>query len=188
MKELKDSVITNKQKYKFIKLFRELDNSWYHLKAFTRYSDEILIELDFFYEEYELYKAKYLDYVEELKTEDLISSGGDGDTPTHPIDGGYELLVVNKLRVDYEYIVGLLQKFVDELDENEEIDLYQYGKNIIELRKQVMEFSQYNEKLGQIVSTVVDEIEANLRKYAKSDILDVINEMKRKVIDKATYE
>lgn len=34
LKELKDSVITNKQKYKFIKLFRELDNSWYHLKAY----------------------------------------------------------------------------------------------------------------------------------------------------------
>ena len=61
------SQLSREQKKSFIYAFRSLDKSFAHLKAFSRYREELLADYDFSQEEYENYAAMYKNVMEELK-------------------------------------------------------------------------------------------------------------------------
>lgn len=52
-------------------LFRTLDHDFAHLKAFSRYSEDILNSYEFSEEEYEDYAAMYRNVVEEFQSEEI---------------------------------------------------------------------------------------------------------------------
>ena len=107
--------LSKKQKWNFVHQFRELDTTYAHLKAFSSFGPSMLEKSGFSQDEYEMYAAVYKNVLEELR--DPGEPGPDGpDGPVGPVDD-YELLAYSKVTIDYDYIVELLQGFIDDMDE-----------------------------------------------------------------------
>lgn len=175
--------LSRKQKKAFVHMFRSLDHDFAHLKSFSRYEENILDEYEFSEEQYENYAAMYKNVMEELKKPD---DGKDGDDP---ILDDYDLIAYNKLRVDFEYIIELLQGMVESLDQSEnDFEEVDFEHKIKELRELVGEFAAENPKLADLLNTVIDEIESDKTKYVGQDISVIINQMRYDAIDKEIEE
>lgn len=171
--------LSKKQMKTFVRLFRDLDHDFAHLKSFSTYSPKIMEEFNFSQNDYEEYAGIYKNIVEILKKE----KPDDPDDPV--IVDDYDLVAFNKFKVDFEYIVELLQGFVDLLPKgDEEVDESEFEHKLLELREIVREFSEDNPKLSDILMQVLDDIEKDKAKYMGQDMSVIINEMRYTAIDK----
>lgn len=171
------SALSRKQKKAFIHMFRSLDHDLAHIKAFTNYRDSILEEHQFSEKEYEDYAGMYRNIIEELK-EDKDDQDKDQET----ILDDYELIAYNKLIIDFEYLVELLQGFVETLDDPKSKD-EEFKEKILKLRELTEEFSKTNPKLGELLNQVIDEIENDKEKFVGQDISVIVNQMRYDAIN-----
>jgi type I restriction enzyme R subunit len=173
--------LSRKQKGAFIHLFRSLDHDFAHLKAFSVYESSMLDEYGFSEEEYEDLAAMYKNVLEELKKDK------DQDDPAdEPIHDDYELVAYSRIKVDFEYIVGLLRDFVESLDApDDEIDEEEFREKIKTLRETIDEFAGDNAKLAALLRQIVDEIEQDKKRFMGQDISVIINQMRYAAVDKA---
>ena len=172
------SQLSREQKKSFIYAFRSLDKSFAHLKAFSRYREELLADYDFSQEEYENYAAMYKNVMEELK------KPKDETETDDPVMDDYDLIAYSKMRVDFEYIVELLQGLVNYLDQsNNDFQDAIFAKNILALREISKEFAEDNQKLGELLEQVIDNIEQDKDRYKGQDIAVVVNQMRYDAID-----
>lgn len=171
--------LSRKQKKAFINLFRALDHDFAHLKSFSVYEPHVLDEFDFSESEYENYAAMYKNVMEELKDSD-----SDADSQEEPVWDDYELVAYSKLRIDFEYIVELLQGFVESLAPSEnDFDEVGFQNKIITIKEIISEFAGDNPQLSALLAQVVDEIEQDKERFLGKDISVIINDMRRSVID-----
>lgn len=169
-----------KQKKAFIHLFRDLDHCFAHLKAFSMYEPEILEELDFSQEQYEDLAAMYKNVMEELKKPSEDNDEDDGEA----INDDYDLVAFSKIRIDFEYIVELLQGFVESLDQSEDnFDDVLFEKKIRQLREIIKEFSDDNSKLSDMLLQILDGIEQDRDRFKNQDVSVIINQMRYSAID-----
>ena len=172
--------LSKKQKKSFVELFRSLDHDFAHLKAFSSYDPGMLEEYGFSDEEYEDFAAMYKNVVEELKED-----RPDEDDPNDkPVWDDYDLIAYSKLKIDYEYIVELLQGFVESLDQSEdEINETEFEARIQALRDIVKDYAEDNPKLSGLLSQVISEIERDRDKFSGQDISVVINQRRYDAVD-----
>ena len=121
---------------------------WIRALHISRYREELLTEYDFSQEEYENYAAMYKNVMEELK------DPKDKTEKEDPVMDDYDLIAYSKMRVDFEYIVELLQGLVNYLDQTH--DDFQdaiFAKNILALREISKEFAEPDTK-GRILESL----------------------------------
>lgn len=172
--------LSKKQKKAFVHMFRALDHDFAHLKAFSNYSDEILADYEFSEAEYEDYAAMYHNVMEELK-----KAEEDKQDEDNPVMDDYDLIAYSKLRVDFEYIIELLQGVVESLDQSEDnFKEADFEHDMSMIRGLIQDFSKDNPKLSALLESVVDQIEKDKTKYIGQDISVIINEMRYAAIDK----
>lgn len=171
--------LSKKQMRTFVKLFRELDHDFAHLKSFSKYEPQVIEEYYFSQDEYEDYAAAYKNIIELIKDDEP-------DNPDDPIIADdYELVAYSKFRIDFEYIVELLQGFVDFLmPEETDFDESEFKHKLLELREIVNEYSTDNPALSNILMQVLDEIEGDKSKFLGQDMSVIINRMRYTAIDK----
>lgn len=170
--------LSKKQKKTFIKLFRDLDHDFAHLKSFSAYNPSLLQEYDFSQDIYDDYAGMYKNVMEELKPDPKDNPDDD------PILDDYDLVAFSKFRIDFEYIVELLQGFVDFLDQREDdFSETDFERKIINLKEIISEFAQENPKLSELLMQVLLEIEQDKKKYLGQDISVIINQMRYSAID-----
>ena len=171
--------LSQKQKKTFIKLFRDLDHEYAHLKSFSTFEPKMLDEFGFSQDIYEDYAAAYNNVMEELKKDPTA------DTDDEPIRDDYDLVAYSKFKIDFEYIVELLQGFVDFLDQkNEDFDETEFEHKLLQLKEIVKEFAEDNPRLSDLLLQVLDEIEQDKAKFMGQDISVIINQMRYAAIDK----
>lgn len=171
--------LSQKQKKTFIKLFRDLDHDYAHLKSFSTFEPKMLDEFGFSQDIYEDYAAAYNNVMEELKKDPTA------DTDDEPIRDDYDLVAYSKFKIDFEYIVELLQGFVDFLDQkNEDFDETEFEHKLLQLKEIVKEFAEDNPRLSDLLLQVLDEIEQDKTKFMGQDISVIINQMRYAAIDK----
>lgn len=171
--------LSKKQKKTFIKLFRDLDHDYAHLKSFSTFEAKMLDKYNFSQEIYEDYAAVYKNVMEELRKEPT------GDTDDEPIRDDYDLVAYNKFKIDFEYIVELLQGFVDFFDqEDNDFDETEFERKLLQLKEIVKEFAEDNPKLSDLLLQVLEEIEQDKAKFIGQDISVIINQMRYAAIDK----
>ena len=171
--------LSRKQKKAFVHLFRALDHDFAHLKSFSVYEPHILDEFEFSESEYEDYAAMYKNVMEELKRPD-----NDHDSDEEPVWDDYDLVAYSKLRIDFEYIVELLRGVVESLDQSQnDFDEAEFEIRIRAIREIIAEFASDNQKLGVLLTQVVDEIEKDKERFLGQDISVIINQMRYSVID-----
>ena len=173
------STLSKKEKKRFIHAFRDVDKSLSHLKAFSVYDPKILEVVGFTEEDYEDYHAHYKNILDELR----VDSQKEDEDQT--VNDDYELVAFSKLRIDFEYIVELLQGFVDSLDQTEnDFDEIDFERKLAFIREMAKEYAQSNSKLGDIIIQVLDEIENEKDIYVGKDLSVIINEMRYSAADK----
>ena len=172
--------LSRKQKKAFINLFRALDHDFAHLKAFSIYDPSILEEFDFSEDEFENYAAMYKNVMEELKKPD-----DNPDPSEEPVWDDYDLVAYSKLRIDFEYIVELLQGFVESLDQSEnDFDAAEFEARIRTIKEIITEFAADNPQLSVLLTQIVDEIEKDQERFQGQDISVILNQMRYTAIDK----
>ena len=92
-------------------------------------------------------------------------------------------MAFNKFKIDFEYIVELLQGFVDFL-KPEDKDFDEFEHKLLELREIVKEYAEDNPGLSGILMQVLDEIEGDKNKFMGQDMSVIINQMRYTAIDK----
>ena len=171
--------LSKKQMKTFVRLFRDLDHDFAHLKSFSKYTPEILEEYKFTQDDYEDYAAVYKNVIEILKTDK--PDPGEED----PVRDDYDLVAFSKFKIDFEYIVELLQGFVDFLDQKDkDFDEVEFNRKLLNLKEIVKEFAEDNPRLSDLLMQILDEIEQDKEKFMGQDISVTINQMRYAAIDK----
>lgn len=176
--------LSKAQKKSFVQLFRNLDKAFAHLKSFSSYSPDLLQEYNFSQDIYEDYAAIYKNVVEEIKPDPK-----DPEDPTNPILDDYDLVAYSKLKIDFEYIIELLQGFVDNINpDDNDFDEVQFEKNLSILRGIIEEYADENPKLGELMKKMLNEIENDRENYIGQDVSVILNSARYEVIDKEIEE
>lgn len=173
--------MSHREKEMFVKIFQSFDRLFAQLKSFTNYDDSMLSEYGITQEEYDDYAGHYLNVVEELKPDEP----DDPDRPeTPPIDQDYELMAYSSTKIDYEYIINLIQHIVTPEDEEEAVTPQERQKRMDEVKEYVEELRRDNPKVADLMSRLITEIETDENKYKGQSILNIVENMKRDCIDR----
>ena len=179
------SSMSLKEKERFARMFQNFDKLFAQLKSFTRYDDAMLKDYGITQEEYDDYAGHYFNVMEELKQ----NSPDKGDEPENiVIDSDYELMAYSHTKIDYEYIINLIQNIVTPENINEEVTPEERQKKIDEVKQYIEELRKENPKIADIMSNVVYEIELDENKYRGQSILNIVENTKQECIDKVVSD
>ena len=177
-----------KEKKVFVKIFQNFDRLFAQLKSFTRYEDSMLEEYCITQKEYEDYAGYYQNAMEEIR----IANGDGKDQPeddeTQPADLDYELMAYSNTKIDYEYIINLIQNIVTPDEDSEDSSPEERQKRIDEVKQYVCELQKTNPKVAKIMTDLIYEIEMDDRKFRGKSILNIMEKMKYDCIDKVVSD
>lgn len=172
------------EKKVFVKIFQTFDRLFAQLKSFSNYSDKLLEEYDITEEEYEDYVAHYKNVIEEIKREkEEGNDGGEDEEETSDLDSEYELMAYSNTKIDYEYIINLIQNIVSPGEDEEDISPEERQKQIDEVKQYIAELRNGNPKMADIMSNLVSEIEVDADRYKGHSILNIVETTKQKYIE-----
>ena len=170
-----------KEKKIFAKMFQEFDSLFAQMKSFTKYDDSMLETYGITETEYEDYAGHYKNVMEEIRDS---KDHGDSDSGDTQVDQDYELMAYSSTKIDYEYIINLIQNIVTPTEEDEEITPQERQKKLEEIKQYVAELRKDNEKVADLMSNLIADIEKDDRKYRGKSILNIIENMKRDCVEK----
>lgn len=176
--------LSHKEKELFVKAFQNFDKLFAQLKSFSKYEDSMLDTYGITEEEYIDYAGHYLNAKSELAVED---NDPQTELPPEPIDLDYELMAYSNTKIDYEYIINLIQNIVTP-DDEKDITPEQRQKQIDEVKQYVEELRKDNPKIADIMSNLIYDIELDENKYKGRSILNIVENMKQECIDKVITE
>lgn len=171
--------MSRKEKIVFIKMFQNFDKLFAQLKAFSQYDDSMLESYGITEDEYEDYAGHYFNVKAEIQSES--DDPADSDTPE--VDQDYELMAYSHTKIDYEYIINLIQNIVTP-DDDSEVTPEQRKKQIEEVKQYIEDLRKDNFQVADIMDSLVYEIELDKDKYKGQSILNIVENMKRDCIEK----
>ena len=175
-----------KEKKIFVKMFQNFDSLFAQLKSFTKYDASMLDEYGITEDEYDDYVAHYLNALEEINAQKPDKTGKDDDDTV--VDSDYELMAYSNTKIDYEYIINLIQNIVTPIDDDIDVSPEERQKKIDEVKQYIEELRKNNPKIADIMFTVISEIEIDDTKYRGQSILNIVENMKQECIDKVIAE
>lgn len=181
--EASSASLSDKEKIVFVKIFQEFDRVFAQLKSFTKYDDSLLEEYGISQSEYEDYVGHYKNIKEEIKPD---PEGTDGDG-INPVELDYELMAYSNTKIDYEYIINLIQNIVTP-DDDVTVTPEQRQKSIDEAKEYVEELRKDNAKIADIMARLIYEIEEDETKYRGQSILNIVENMKNDCIHRVVAE
>ena len=179
--------MSEKEKRVFAKMFQTFDRLFAQLKSFTKYEDSMLETYGITEKEYEDYAGWYQNVMEELKPGTGGDGGEHGDPPVE-VDPDYELMAYSNIKIDYEYIINLIQNIVTPSEDEEDITPEERQKKIDEVKQYVDELRKDNAKVADIMTNLVTDIEKDDTKYRGKSILNIVENMKQDCIDQVISE
>ncbi|MBQ7265825.1 MAG: type I restriction endonuclease subunit R [Firmicutes bacterium] len=168
-------------KLRFAKAFQEFDKIYSSLKAFTKYADNDPDSYGITQDEYDRYAAWYHNIKETYKPE---NNGDSEDLPD--IDFEYELKAYSKEKIDYDYIVSLIQSVVSATDEERKEQHYQ--NLVFEIGKYIDELVSSNPKLGELMQQLWKRVQANPDEFKDKRVSHMLAEMRKNAIDSVLEE
>lgn len=171
-----------KEKKMFVKIFQSFDKLFAQLKSFTNYEEGMLSEYGITEEEYIDYAGHYRNVLEEIENEKPDAGEGDPDMPE--VDADYELMAYSNTKIDYEYIINLIQNIVMPNDDASDISPEERQRKIDEIRQYVEELCRENPKVADIMINLIGEIESDEDKYKGKSILNIVENTKQDCIEK----
>ena len=162
---------------RFAKAFQEFDKIYANLKAFTKYAENSPEFYGITQEEYDDYAAHY----KNIKAKYPHNNGDDGGNDDTAIDFEYELKSYSRERIDYYYIVSLIQTVVSASDEERTEQHYQ---NLLEeINKYIEYLLSSNPKLGAVMQELWKNINNNPDEFKNKRVSHILTEMRKEAID-----
>lgn len=176
-----------KEKTLFAGRFQKFDRSFARLQSFTRYNENDLEGYGITRQEYEEYAAHYLNVIEELRSggDDHNAGGNGGDDR---LDKNYELVSYIQTKVDYEYIISLLQEIVNYPEDGDEESEDERSKKLEEAKEYVDVLRKDNARLGELMARLIKDIENNREAYRNKHISAILEDMRRKAVESMVRE
>ena len=166
---------------RFAKAFQEFDKVFANLKAFTGYADNPADFYGITQEEYEEYAAHYKNIREKYRPDPK-----DGNDPSVDIDLEYELKAYSKEKIDYDYIVSLIQTVVSATDEERS---EQHFQNLLgEINKYIEELLSTNPKLGALMQELWNNIRENPDEFKDKRVSYILADMRKETIESVLRE
>ena len=172
--------LSKKEKEQFARMFQNFDKLFAQLKSFTNYEEGMLENYGITEQEYEDYAGHYLNVKEEIKSD----CGRDDEQNEPEIDLDYELMAYSSTKIDYEYIINLIQNIVTPEDDEADMSPEEKQKQLNEVKQYVEELRKDNSKIADIMSDLIYEIELDESKYHGQSILNIVENMKNSCINK----
>lgn len=161
---------------RFAKAFQEFDKIYANLKAFTKYAENPADFYGITQDEYEQYAAWYKNIREKYRPE----SGKGNDTDVI-IDLEYELKAYSKEKIDYDYIVSLIQTVVSATDEERS---EQHFRNLlVEINNYIEELLSTNPKLGALMQQLWANIRENPDAFKDKRVSYMLADMRKETIN-----
>mgnify|MGYP003370354540 CR=1 FL=1 len=173
-----------KEKKVFVKMFQIFDRLFAQLKSFTKYEDSMLDDYGITEEEYDKYAGVYKNAMEEIKIAEGEGDDPGKESPEETIDVDYQLMAYSNTKIDYEYIINLIQNIVTPNEDTEDVSPEERQKQIDEVKQYVEEMQKDNPKVAEIMFQLINEIEQDENKYKGQSILNIVENMKHDCIDK----
>ena len=175
-----------KEKKIFAKMFQTFDRLFAQLKSFTQYDDSMLEEYGITEEEYEDYVGHYKNVMEEIKPDKPDIPDENSEDPE--VDTDYELMAYSNTKIDYEYIINLIQNIVTPVDDDIHISPEERQEKIDEVKQYVGELQKDNPKIADIMFNLIDEIEEDDTKYRGQSILNIVENMRHDCVEKVVTD
>ncbi|HIX71361.1 MAG TPA: type I restriction endonuclease subunit R [Candidatus Enterococcus stercoravium] len=145
---------------KFAKAFQKLDSAFASVKVYTEYEDDMIgKEFPISFEEFEEFHGKYVNALE------IIRKPGPDLTGEVDIDVEYELMSIKTDKINYEYILMLIQSFVPDEAAEYELVPEQDEKAVSEVNKYLEDLSRSNPALAEIISNLWSDVQADPEAY-----------------------
>ena len=170
--------LSKKEKKQFASLFQKFDALLVQLRSFTNFAEKRLEDYGITQEEYEDYRAHYLNVIEELRPDP--SDEEEDPDPEDPVDFDYEPLAYDSVKIDYEYILSLIQNIVSEEEEDDGFE-----ERVAEIRGYIGEFSQTNQKLGGMMLQILEDVERDKKAFVGRNISAILSRMKQEAVAQA---
>ena len=92
-------------------------------------------------------------------------------------------MAYSNTKIDYEYIINLIQNIVSPGEDEEDISPEERQKQIDEVKQYIAELRNGNPKMADIMSNLVSEIEVDADRYKGHSILNIVETTKQKYIE-----
>ena len=171
----------------FAKAFQTFDRLFAQIKSFTQYDESMLEDYGITEEEYEDYVGHYQNAMTKIK----LAEPDDTQTPPEveeTVDTDYELMAYSSTKIDYEYIINLIQNIVTPDEDAEAVTLEERQKQIEEVKQYIEEMRKDNPKVADIMTTLVNEIEQDENKYKGQSIMNIVENMKHDCINQVVTD
>ena len=171
----------------FAKAFQTFDRLFAQIKSFTQYDESMLEDYGITEEEYEDYVGHYQNAMTKIK----LAEPDDPQTPPEAeetVDTDYELMAYSSTKIDYEYIINLIQNIVTPDEDAEAVTPEERQKQIDEVKQYIEEMRKDNPKVADIMTTLVNEIEQDENKYKGQSIMNIVENMKHDCINQVVAE
>ncbi len=170
--------LSPEEKEIFVKMFQSFDRLFAKLKSFTDYDESLLEGYGITEEEYADYVGHYRNVLAELLTNRPEKPKKDKDD----FDPDYELMAYSNTKIDYEYIIHLIQNIVTP-GEEETVTPEDRQRRVEEVKQYVEELRKENPKVAEIMYNLIGEIEKDADRYKGQSILHVVEHTKQECID-----
>ena len=171
----------------FAKTFQTFDRLFAQIKSFTQYDESMLEDYGITEEEYEDYVGHYQNAITKIK----LAEPDDPQTPPEAeetVDTDYELMAYSSTKIDYEYIINLIQNIVTPDEDAEAVTPEERQKQIDEVKQYIEEMRKDNPKVADIMTTLVNEIEQDENKYKGQSIMNIVENMKHDCINQVVID
>lgn len=171
----------------FAKAFQTFDRLFAQIKSFTQYDESMLEDYGITEEEYEDYVGHYQNAITKIK----LAEPDDTKTPPEAgetVDTDYELMAYSSTKIDYEYIINLIQNIVTPDEDAEAVTPEERQKQIDEVKQYIDEMRKDNLKVADIMTTLVNEIEQDENKYKGQSIMNIVENMKHDCINQVVTD
>lgn len=175
------SSLSKEGQLRFAKAFQEFDKIYASLRAFTKYADNPPESYGITQEEYEQYAGHYKNICDKYRPDSKKTSD---DEPV--IDFEYELKAYSRERIDYDYIVSLIQTVVSATDEERSERHYQ--NLLTEINNYIKYMLSYNPKLGALLEELWEKISENPNEYKDKRVSYILTDMRKEAIDSVLSE
>ncbi len=173
--------MSDKEKEVFAKVFQNFDKTFAQLQSFTRYEDSMLEGYGITKEEYDDYAGYYLNIMAELK--EKREKLPPDDPTVMPVDPDYDLMAYSNTKIDYEYIINLIQNIVNANVDDSDLSPEERQKQFDEIKQYIEELRKDNDKVANIMSNLVEEIQKDEKQYEGQSISHIVESMKNECVE-----
>lgn len=176
--------LSKKEKKNFVVIFQRFDSLLAQLRSFTNFEGKRLEDYQITELEYEEYAAHYRNVIEEIYHDPNDSGENDGGTDDDDgdaLDTEYELLAYSHVKIDYDYIISLIQNIVSSMEDDGE-DEGTRQKRIKEIIEYIDELSKDNDKLGNLMRQILDKIIENKEAYRGQNVSLLLENMRQEAM------